>query len=66
LFPLENKGNIAMTNEYEDQWPVRFPVDSWVRENRQGAEAAQVIEHRGNMLVLANGKLLHATKAVRA
>lgn len=43
----------------------KFPKNSKVRENRQGAPTAQVVMHRHPMLILSNGQRIHHTKAVR-
>lgn len=51
-------------DDEQSKWESKFPVGSWVRENRQGSQRQQVRMHRGNMLVVGNNDLLHATKAV--
>jgi hypothetical protein len=43
----------------------KFPKGSMVKRNVMGATAKQVVGHKGNMLELEDGTLLHVSKAVR-
>ena len=48
-----------------DNGSEKFPIGSYVRENRQGAPREKVVGHLGNTLELSGGRLMHFTKAVK-